>query len=70
MTASERDMYSPLPAAFIADRDSTINIRSGHQEEVGYNPHKPGRGTATFRFFAWWWAPAWPCTWSGAPAMP
>jgi len=47
MAASERDMYSALPPAFVADWDSTVNTRYGHQEEVevGYNPHKPGRGS-------------------------
>jgi hypothetical protein len=36
-----------LPPAFIADWDSTVNTRYGHQEEVevGYNPHKLGRGS-------------------------
>jgi arylsulfatase A-like enzyme len=47
MAVSERDMYSALPPAFIADWDSTVNTHYGHQEEVevGYNPHKPGRGS-------------------------
>lgn len=47
MAASEQDMSAALPAAFIADWDSTVNTRYGHQEEVevGYNPHKPGRGS-------------------------
>ncbi len=47
MAWSERDLYAALPAAFIADWDSTVNTRYGHQEEVeiGYNPHKPGRGS-------------------------
>ena len=47
MAASERDLYAALPREFIADWDSTINTRYGHQEEVevGYNPHKPGRGS-------------------------
>ena len=47
MEVSERDMYAALPVAFIADWDSTVNTRYGHQEEVkvGYNPHKPGRGS-------------------------
>jgi hypothetical protein len=35
MAASERDMYSALPSAFIADWDSTVNTRYGHQEEGG-----------------------------------
>jgi hypothetical protein len=47
MAASERDLYAALPKQFIADWDSTVNTRYGHQEEVevGYNPHKPGRGS-------------------------
>jgi len=48
MAASERDLYAALPKAFIADWDSTVNTRYGHQQEevaVGYNPHKPGRGS-------------------------
>lgn len=47
MAASERDLYSALPPQFIADWDSTVNTRYGRQEEVevGYNPHKPGRGS-------------------------
>lgn len=45
--ASERDLYAALPREFVADWDSTVNTRYGHQEEVeiGYNPHKPGRGS-------------------------
>ena len=44
---SERDLYSALPSAFIADWDSTVNTRYGQQDDVavGYNPHKPGRGS-------------------------
>ena len=44
---SERDLYSALPSAFVADWDSTVNTRYGRQEDVarGYNPHKPGRGS-------------------------
>ncbi len=44
---SERDLYAALPSAFIADWDSTVNTRYGHQDDVavGYNPHKPGRGS-------------------------
>ena len=44
---SERDIYAALPSAFIADWDSTVNTRYGRQEDVkiGYNPHKPGRGS-------------------------
>jgi len=47
VAASEQDLYSALPAQFIADWDSTVNTRYGHQEEieVGNNPHKPGRGS-------------------------
>lgn len=47
MACSERDLYAALPPAFIADWDSTVNTRYGHQEEVdvAYNPHKPGRGS-------------------------
>lgn len=45
--AGERDLYGALPREFIADWDSTVNTRYGRQEEVeiGYNPHKPGRGS-------------------------
>jgi hypothetical protein len=45
--ASEQDLYAALPPEFIADWDSTVNTRYGHQEEVeiGYNPHKPGQGS-------------------------
>ena len=34
-----------MPDPFIADWDSTVNTRSGHQEDaaVGYNPHQRGR---------------------------
>lgn len=41
----QRELYSALPARFIADWDSTVNTRYGQQEEavVGYNPHKRGR---------------------------
>lgn len=44
---SERDLYAALPSAFIADWDSTVNTRYGRQDDVavGYNPHKPGRGS-------------------------
>lgn len=44
---SERDLYAALPSGFVADWDSTVNTRYGRQEDVavGYNPHKPGRGS-------------------------
>ena len=44
---SERDLYAALPSAFVADWDSTVNTRYGRQDDVavGYNPHKPGRGS-------------------------
>ncbi len=44
---SERDLYAALPSTFIADWDATVNTRYGRQEDVavGYNPHKPGRGS-------------------------
>lgn len=47
MAWTEKDLYASLPPAFIADWDSTVNTRYGHQEdvEIGYNPHKPGRGS-------------------------
>ena len=47
MSWTERDIYAALPDAFIADWDSTVNTRYGRQEDVavGYNPHKPGRGS-------------------------
>jgi len=36
---SERDLYSALPSAFIADWDSTVNTRYGQQDDVavGYD---------------------------------
>lgn len=42
---AEKELYAGLPARFIADWDSTINTRYGHQEgaEKGYNPFKRGR---------------------------
>ena len=42
--ASETELYAALPDRFIADWDSTMNTRYGHQEDavVGYNPHKRG----------------------------
>jgi len=40
-------LFTALPQMFIMDWDSTITTRYGDQEgvEVGYNPHKPGRGS-------------------------
>lgn len=40
-------LFSALPQMFIMDWDSTVTTRYGEQEgvEVGYNPHKPGRGS-------------------------
>ncbi len=40
-------LFATLPGMFIIDWDSTITTRYGDQEgvEVGYNPHKPGRGS-------------------------
>jgi IS4 transposase len=45
LSGPERELYAVLPEHFIADWDSTVNTRYGHQEDarVGYNPHKPGR---------------------------
>jgi hypothetical protein len=42
---AEKELYAGLPERFIADWDSTINTRYGHQEgaEKGYNPFKRGR---------------------------
>ena len=41
----QAELYAALPERFIADWDSTVNTRYGHQEDakVGYNPHKRGR---------------------------
>jgi hypothetical protein len=41
----EQELFACLPLKFIADWDSTVNTRYGHQEqaEMGYNPHKKGR---------------------------
>lgn len=41
----QTELYAALPERFIADWDSTVNTRYGHQEDarVGYNPHKRGR---------------------------
>ena len=45
MQRPQTELYAPLPDQFIADWDSTVNTRHGHQEDaaVGYNPHKRGR---------------------------
>ena len=41
----QTELYAALPDRFIADWDSTVNTRYGHQEDatLGYNPHKRGR---------------------------
>ena len=45
MQRPQTELYAALPERFIADWDSTVNTRYGHQEAaaVGYNPHKRGR---------------------------
>jgi hypothetical protein len=45
MHRPQTELYAALPERFIADWDSTVNTRYGHQEDavVGYNPHKRGR---------------------------
>jgi hypothetical protein len=45
MQPPQTELYAALPERFIADWDSTVNTRYGHQEDaaVGYNPHKRGR---------------------------
>ena len=45
MNLPQTELYAALPERFIADWDSTVNTRYGHQEDaaVGYNPHKRGR---------------------------
>jgi len=45
MKGPQAELYAALPDRFIADWDSTVNTRYGHQEDaaVGYNPHKRGR---------------------------
>lgn len=45
MQRPQTELYAALPERFIADWDSTVNTRYGHQEDaaVGYNPHKRGR---------------------------
>jgi len=42
---AERELYAGLPEHFIADWDSTVTTRYGHQEGAvkGYNPFKRGR---------------------------
>lgn len=42
---TEQELFACLPLKFIADWDSTVNTRYGHQEQAerGYNPHKKGR---------------------------
>ncbi len=44
MNRPQTELYAALPDRFIADWDSTMNTRYGHQEDavVGYNPHKRG----------------------------
>jgi hypothetical protein len=41
----QTELYAALSDRFIADWDSTVNTRYGHQEDgaVGYNPHQRGR---------------------------
>ena len=45
MQQPQTELYAALPERFIADWDSTVNTRYGHQEDaaLGYNPHKRGR---------------------------
>ena len=45
MNRPQTERYAALPERFIADWDSTVNTRYGHQEDAarGYNPHKRGR---------------------------
>ena len=45
MQQPQAELYAALPERFIADWDSTVNTRYGHQEDaaLGYNPHKRGR---------------------------
>jgi Transposase DDE domain group 1 len=45
MQQPQTELYAALPERFVADRDSTVNTRHGHQEDaaIGYNPHKRGR---------------------------
>ena len=41
MQQPQTELYAALPERFIADWDSTVNTRYGHQEDaaIGYNPH-------------------------------
>ncbi len=45
MQQPQTELYAALPERFIADWDSTVNTRYGHQEDaaLGYNPDKRGR---------------------------
>jgi hypothetical protein len=45
LAGTERELDAALPKEFVADWDSTVNVRDGHQEDtaVGDNPFKPGR---------------------------
>ena len=45
MSTAEQELYAGLPEHFIADWDSTVTTRYGHQEGAakGYNPFKHGR---------------------------
>jgi hypothetical protein len=45
MQQPQTELYAALPVRFIADWDSTVNTRYGHQEDaaVGDNPHQRGR---------------------------
>lgn len=45
MNGPEQELLAALPNHFVADWDSTVNTRYGHQEdaEIGYNPQKRGR---------------------------
>ena len=47
MAHGEEMIYHAMPNDCIADWDSTVTTRYGNQEDVsiGYNPHKPGRGS-------------------------
>ncbi len=48
MQQPQTELYAALPERFIADWDSTVNTRYGHQEDaaLGYNPHKSERAAA------------------------
>lgn len=71
MQQPQTELYAALPERFIADWDSTVNTRYGHQEDaaLGYNPHKRGRKAIT-RSSAWRRARACACTWNGGRATP